>query len=145
MLCSTLQAASLQMVGCRQRSIIVLYLTYCSASSTGSSGKYVNLCHHPSGNMERQAEAGRRYRVQSPRIWRNSFTRYHSRHSSFQWRGNHLLCRVSSSSCRHWRYPARLNASPFSRTVSRRSGYQIGKARIRGQLQREKNNGITLR
>ena len=80
-------------------SITVLYLTYYSASSTCPSRKHVNMCLHPSRNMERQAEARRRYRVQSPRIWGDSFTRYHRRHSRFQWRGHSLLRRISSPSC----------------------------------------------
>lgn len=128
-----------------QCSITALHLTYCSASSTRPSRKHVDLCHDPSRNMERQAEAGRCYRVEPPRIWRYSFTRYHSRHSSFQWRGHHLLRRISSSSCRYWRYPARFNASTLSRTVPRRSGHQVRKACIRGQVQRKKDNRVTLR
>ena len=46
-----------------QTSIGITYLTYCSASSTCASRKHVNLCLHPSRSMERQAQAGRRYRV----------------------------------------------------------------------------------
>ena len=95
--------------------------------------------------MERQAEAGRRYRVQSSRIWWHSFTRYHRRHSSFQRQGDSLLRRIPSSPCRHRRHTARLNASALSRAVPRRSGHQVRKACIRGQLQRKEDNRVTLR
>ena len=117
-----------------QTSNTVTYLTYYSASSTCASRKHVNLCLHPSRSMERQAQARRRHRVQPPRVWRDSFTRYYCRHSSFQWRRHHLLRRFSSSSCRYWRYTARLNASTLSRAFPRRSGHQVRKASIRGPL-----------
>lgn len=67
-----------------QTSITVTYLTYYSTSPTCTSRKHVNLCHHPSRSMERQAQTGRRHRIQPPRVWRDSFTRYHCRHTSFQ-------------------------------------------------------------
>ena len=135
MLCSTLQVGLLRTVRFLSIcSITVLYLTFYSASSACPSRKHVHLCHHASGNMERQAEAGRRYRVEPPRIWWYSFTRYHRRHSSFQWRRNSLLRRIPSSPCRYWRYTARVNASALSRAFPRRSGHQVRKACIRGQL-----------
>lgn len=128
-----------------QSNITILYLTHCSTSSASPPRKHVNMCHHPSGNMERQAETRRRHRVQPPRVWRYSSPRYHSRHSSFQWRGHHLLRCISCPSCGHWRNPTRFNAAPLSRTIPRRSGHKVRKACLRRQIQRKKNHRAPLR